>query len=57
MLWLSWIFIILGIWLVLSPIVLVFSDGHALWNNIIIGIMIIISGFLLRNYARHLPLI
>lgn len=39
----SWANVILGIWLIISPLVLTFVvHGNALWNNIILGIIITI---------------
>ena len=35
----SWVNLILGIWLVISPFVL-FLSGAAMWNNVILGILI-----------------
>jgi hypothetical protein len=36
----SWINVILGIWLILSPFVFGVVSGAALWNNVILGIII-----------------
>ena len=39
----SWANVVLGIWLILSPFALVFLSGsRALWNNIILGVIITI---------------
>jgi hypothetical protein len=35
----SWLNLILGIWLVISPFVL-FISGAAMWNNVILGIIV-----------------
>jgi SPW repeat len=35
----SWLNLLLGIWLVISPFVL-FLSGPAMWNNVILGIII-----------------
>jgi|SRR6516225_6109093 hypothetical protein len=35
----SWLNLILGIWLVISPFVL-FLSGAAMWNNVILGIIV-----------------
>lgn len=46
----SWLNLILGMWLVISPFVL-FLSGPAMWNNVILGI--IIAAFSLTNtYSR-----
>ena len=42
----SWLNLILGMWLVISPFVL-FLSGPAMWNNVILGI--IIAAFALTN--------
>jgi hypothetical protein len=42
----SWLSLILGMWLVISPFVL-FLSGPAMWNNVILGI--IIAAFSLTN--------
>ena len=42
----SWLNLILGMWLVISPFVL-FLSGPAMWNNVILGI--IIAAFSLTN--------
>ena len=36
----SWINVLLAIWLIVSPFVLGFMSGAALWNNVILGIII-----------------
>ncbi len=38
----SWLNLILGIWLVISPFVFLFS-GTAMWNNVVVGIIIAAS--------------
>jgi uncharacterized membrane protein len=38
----SWINALLGIWLIISPFALGFLAGVALWNNVILGIIITI---------------
>jgi SPW repeat len=42
----SWLNLILGMWLVISPFVLFFSAA-AMWNNVILGILI--AAFALTN--------
>ena len=42
----SWINLLLGIWLVISPFVLVLGTA-AMWNNVILGI--IVAAFALTN--------
>ena len=38
----SWANMILGIWLIISPFVLAFATTMAVWNNVILGIIILI---------------
>jgi SPW repeat len=38
----SWTNVILGIWLIISPFALGFASGVALWNDVILGIIIAI---------------
>ena len=39
--WISWILVLLGIWLIISPFVVGYGEAKgALWNNIIIGIIV-----------------
>lgn len=39
--WTSWINFALGVWLIFSPFIFGFSmDGAALWNNVILGIVV-----------------
>lgn len=47
----SWLNLILGIWLVISPFVL-FASGVAIWNNIIAGIIIAASA-LAHTYFKE----
>jgi VIT1/CCC1 family predicted Fe2+/Mn2+ transporter len=42
----SWLNLILGAWLVISPFVL-FLSGAAMWNNVILGV--IVAAFALTN--------
>src|ERR1044072_7002158 len=47
----SWINALLAIWLIISPFVLGFAHGNALWNNVILGI--IVAAFALSNTASR----
>jgi hypothetical protein len=49
----SWLNVILGIWLVISPFVL-FVSGAAMWNNVILGIIIAASALSL-TYFKESP--
>jgi hypothetical protein len=43
--WLSWVNALLGAWLIVSPWVLGFADSaNALWNNVIIGVIVLVLG-------------
>ena len=38
---LSWVNLLLGIWLIISPFVLAYSTSpHATWNDVILGIVV-----------------
>jgi SPW repeat len=49
----SWINAILGIWLIISPFALGFVSGAALWNSVILGIIITIIAW--GNAAARVP--
>lgn len=41
--WASWINVVLGTWLILSPFILGFSaDTRPFWNNIVLGAVVVI---------------
>jgi hypothetical protein len=41
---LNWVQLVLGLWVLVSPYILGFSDiSTALWSNVIVGIAIMIS--------------
>jgi hypothetical protein len=43
--WLSWLNLVLGAWLFVSPWVLAFTgDSAALWNNVIMGAIVFVLG-------------
>jgi hypothetical protein len=48
----SWVNLLLGIWLVISPFLL-FLSGAAMWNNVILGI--IIAALALTNTYSKAP--
>ncbi len=48
----SWANAILGIWLIISPFVLAFAMPVALWNNVILGILIAIVALANAATAR-----
>jgi len=40
----SWIYLILGVWIFVSPWLLGFSDNMmALWSNLIVGLILVIA--------------
>lgn len=39
--WASWISIILGVWMIISPFILGFTTGAVVMNSIILGIIVI----------------
>ena len=44
--WASWLNLLLGIWVIISPFVVAFSASPtAVWNNVIDGALIVIAGF------------
>ncbi len=49
----SWTNVVLGIWLIASPFVLDFFDQVALWNNVLVGIMIALVAW--ANATRNAP--
>jgi hypothetical protein len=42
--WLSWINVVLGAWLIVSPFILSYTDVSQIWNDVIVGILAIIFG-------------
>ncbi|MCL5961511.1 MAG: SPW repeat protein [Chloroflexi bacterium] len=53
-LYLPWIAVILGIWLIISPWVLNFSgDQPAIWNAVIVGIISLIAGLYGAFFVRR----
>jgi hypothetical protein len=44
--WLSWINAILGLWTIASPFVLGLQAQSAYWNNVIVGIVILVLGII-----------
>lgn len=41
--WIAWIELILGLWVLISPWILGFAGlGTALWNNVIMGVLLAI---------------
>ena len=50
----GWVNILLGIWVILSPFVLTFSVfPRAMWNNVIIGILVGIVGLIRTGTPQH----
>lgn len=42
--WVSWLNAALGLWLIIAPFVLLYGSSAALWNDIIIGIIVLCLG-------------
>jgi hypothetical protein len=42
--WLSWVNMVLGAWLIVSPFILHFTYAIHIWNDIILGILVILFG-------------
>lgn len=43
--WLSWLNLLVGLWLIIAPFVLSYSDlAGAFWNSIIVGAIVIVLG-------------
>lgn len=38
--WIGWITVVLGLWLVLAPFVLSYTGMVSIWNDIILGIIV-----------------
>ena len=54
----AWISVLAGIWLILSPFVLGFSNlTSGLWNNIVVGAVVIILGLILTGCKKPEPLV
>lgn len=47
--WATWANVILGIWLIISPFILNFNTGQSIWNNIIVGFLVLIFAFISRS--------
>lgn len=42
--WLSWLNAVLGVWLLISPLFMAALSVGAIWNSIILGVIVIIAG-------------
>ena len=51
--WIGWINIVLGLWILISPFVVGFTGMAALWNNIILGIIIIVMAAWSSSASPH----
>ncbi|MCL6560244.1 MAG: SPW repeat protein [Firmicutes bacterium] len=50
----GWIGIILGIWLIIAPFALGYQNiTNAMWNDIILGVLVAVSSYLLGTEARR----
>jgi hypothetical protein len=50
----SWVNVLLGIWLIISPFVVQYPIHRAIWNNVVAGIIVIAVG-LIRFGMRRQP--
>ena len=50
--WLSWVNIVLGVWLLISPFILGYMAAGDLWNSIILGILVIVFAAWSSTAAR-----
>ncbi|NIR58495.1 MAG: SPW repeat protein [Gammaproteobacteria bacterium] len=42
--WEEWVDLVLGVWLIIAPFVLGFTaEGAAMWNHIVLGILLVID--------------
>lgn len=49
----SWINVLLGVWLIIAPFVLTYETTEALWNDIILGCIVAICGIWSAVAARE----
>jgi FtsH-binding integral membrane protein len=50
--WASWITMVMGVWLIISPWVIGFADRPvALWNTLILGVLVLLAAI----YTRRTP--
>lgn len=52
--WLSWVNIVLGVWVIVSPWILFFGAGQMYWSNVIDGILLLC--FIVYSGAGNIPL-
>ncbi len=43
---LSWITVVLGVWLIIAPFILTFPSMVAMWNSIIVGVIVLILSWI-----------
>ncbi len=43
---LSWITVILGVWLIIAPFILTFPSTVAMWNSIIVGVIVLVLSWI-----------
>lgn len=49
----GWLGIVFGIWLIIAPFVLGYSNVvNAMWNDIILGILVAVSSYLTNTELR-----
>jgi hypothetical protein len=52
--WLSWLNAFVGIWMIIAPFTTGYQSTVAFWNEVILGILVALSG--LWNASIHTPL-
>jgi hypothetical protein len=54
--WASWINVILGIWLIISPWIVGYAmHGTPMWNNIVLGVLVLILGLVASSSRFAAP--
>lgn len=50
--WQSWVGVVLGIWLIISPFLLKFAESGAKWNSVIVGILVAAAAIWANSEAQ-----
>lgn len=51
--WVSWLNVALGTWLLVAPFILTYSSAAALWNDLIVGLLVICLGVWSAGASRR----
>ncbi len=43
---LSWITVVLGVWLIIAPFVITFPNTIAMWNSIVVGVIVLVLSWI-----------